>query len=342
MVWIASGPLVAGTSPETLPRVADAEMPGEQVVLKGFYIDAFPYPNEEGAIPLTNVSKADAAELCAQHDKRLCSELEWERACKGPDNFRYEYGDTYRPDRCATGAVSALRPSGLKVACRSGFGVRDMHGGVWEWTDSAWGRGTSGDFVAVRGGNAPAGELVGRCANAEARAPGERSGSIGFRCCAGPRNVAEVVLRVRHGGTLDAKERFDRELVKKLLGVLPEPARSDLERRGAVTIDRVWVWRPIGNEELYAARVCAGISHNPACGILVVRLLLDKAMALGWASSGHNLGSLHFDQRVAREVWLLGGDDLGPFKRLIAYEWGRVSVGPEERRVPKVQKKKKR
>src|SRR4030095_12178429 len=54
MIWIPSGPLVAGTPPEILPRVADAEMPGEQVVLKGFYIDAFPYPNEEGAIPLTN------------------------------------------------------------------------------------------------------------------------------------------------------------------------------------------------------------------------------------------------------------------------------------------------
>ena len=48
MVWIPSGPLVAGTPEGSLPRVADEEMPGEQVILKGYYIDVFPYPNEEG------------------------------------------------------------------------------------------------------------------------------------------------------------------------------------------------------------------------------------------------------------------------------------------------------
>ena len=58
MVWIEPGPLVAGTPPQQLPRLADQEMPGEQVILKGFYIDVYPYPNEEGAIPLTSVSRA--------------------------------------------------------------------------------------------------------------------------------------------------------------------------------------------------------------------------------------------------------------------------------------------
>ena len=53
MVWIPRGPLVAGTPEGSLPRVADEEMPGEQVILKGYYIDVFPYPNEEGAIPLS-------------------------------------------------------------------------------------------------------------------------------------------------------------------------------------------------------------------------------------------------------------------------------------------------
>ncbi len=61
MVWVPRGPLVAGTPEGSLPRAADEEMPGEQVILKGYYIDVFPYPNEEGAIPLTNVSQAAAA-----------------------------------------------------------------------------------------------------------------------------------------------------------------------------------------------------------------------------------------------------------------------------------------
>ena len=65
MVWIPPGPLVAGTPPDRLPRIADEEMPGEQVILKAYYIDVFPFPNEEGAIPLTNVAQSEAAKLCA-------------------------------------------------------------------------------------------------------------------------------------------------------------------------------------------------------------------------------------------------------------------------------------
>ena len=63
MVWVPRGPLVAGTPEGSLPRVADEEIPGEQVILKAYYIDVFPYPHEEGAIPLTNLSQAAANAL---------------------------------------------------------------------------------------------------------------------------------------------------------------------------------------------------------------------------------------------------------------------------------------
>jgi len=210
MVWIDPGPLVAGTPPGQLPRLADQEMPGEQVILKGFYIDVYPYPNEEGAIPLTNVAQAGASKLCAEQDKRLCGELEWERACKGPKNTTYEYGNAYHADRCGTGSEPMLKPSGLRVACRSDFGVRDLHGGAFEWTASAWGRGTEAGFFTVRGGNSPNGELTGRCANAEPKQPGSSAASIGFRCCAGPPNSVEVVLDVRRGPRLEAKGVVDK------------------------------------------------------------------------------------------------------------------------------------
>ncbi len=64
MTWIPPGVLLAGTPPDRLPRVADEEMAGEQVVMHGFYADIYPYPNEAGAIPTTNVSQADAKALC--------------------------------------------------------------------------------------------------------------------------------------------------------------------------------------------------------------------------------------------------------------------------------------
>ena len=42
MVWIPPGVLIAGTPLDKLPRVADEEMAGEQVVMRGFYVDVFP------------------------------------------------------------------------------------------------------------------------------------------------------------------------------------------------------------------------------------------------------------------------------------------------------------
>jgi hypothetical protein len=46
MHFIPSGALVVGTPENQLPRIADEEMAGLQLILKGFYIDTFPYPNE--------------------------------------------------------------------------------------------------------------------------------------------------------------------------------------------------------------------------------------------------------------------------------------------------------
>jgi hypothetical protein len=340
MVWVEPGPLVAGTPSSQLPRLADQEMPGEQVMLKGFYIDIFPYPNEEGAIPLTNLDHAAAVKLCAEQGKRLCGELEWERACKGPANSTFEYGNAYRADRCGTGAEPTLRPSGLRVACRSEFGVRDLHGGVFEWTASAWGRSTGAGFMSVRGGNGPYGELSGRCAHAEPRAPETRAATLGFRCCAGEPNTQEVVLDVKRGPKLEAKGVVDRDLARTFLELLPEDARTELKRFGLPRVEMYWIWRPIGNEELHAARICAGLGKQPSCGVLFSRLGSGVPELLGWAESGFVPGSLHIE-RDSRDIWLLGGDDPGPFKRWVGYAWGKISIGPIERRVPKPTKTRK-
>jgi sulfatase modifying factor 1 len=347
MVWIASGPLVAGTPEASLPRVADEEMPGEQVILKGYYIDVFPYPNEEGAIPLTNVSQETALAMCTTQGKRLCSELEWERACKGPDNLRYEYGDGYRAERCGTGAEPVLKPTGMRVACRSGFGVRDLHGGAWEWTSSAWGRGTSPGFASVRGGNSAEGELVGRCANARAQRPTPGTGSTGFRCCAGTPNSVEVTLDIKRGADLKALERIDKALLAQILELLPAEANTQLGARATLSVDHQWLWRPIGNEELYATRLCSGLGQRPACGVVVTRTVLGRPTFIAWASSRHWLPSLETD-RDPRDLWMIGGDETGTFQRLIQYRFGTVGVTAEEHRVresassEKKRKKKKK
>src|SRR5262249_19072148 len=199
----------------------------EQVVLQGFFMSIFPYPNEEAAIPLANVTQEEAKHLCEKRGQRLCSELEWERACKGPENHVYEYGDHYRADVCGTGAEPRMLPAGLRLACRSDFGVRDMHGALLEWTSSAWNRGSREQLVAVRGGNGPSGELMGRCANAVARAPGSKASTIGFRCCAGPSNDAQVTLSVERKSPLEGRS-FPLPFLHKLEAALPDDGRAEL------------------------------------------------------------------------------------------------------------------
>lgn len=318
MVFVPAGTLRAGTAADRTPRVADEELPGESVELGAFYIDVLPFPNEPGAIATSNVSREEAEQLCAGKGKRLCSELEWERACKGPENATYEYGDAYKPAACGTGIVgeqAAKRPTGEHPQCKSGFGVADMHGGAWEWTSSAWGRGAPATLGVLRGGNATAGELVGRCANAIGRAPTKKAPTMGLRCCAGPKNAVEVGLTLKGspGLTFTSTE-------------IPNALRADLERTiGKETrVARAWAWWPVGNEELDVVLACGAVKR--VCTFLVARRTADGPKVVAEVEVGRELPEL---ARVGdpRHLRLRGFDPRGSYNRDITYIYGRVDVG---------------
>ena len=329
MVYIPPGALVVGTPPDRRPRRADRELPGEQVMLDGYYIDQFAFPNEEGAIPVTNVSQSEAAALCAEKDKRLCTELEWERACKGPDNRTYEYGESYREETCHTGRPAALIPSGYHVGCQSDFGVHDMHGGPYEWTSDLYGRGSEHGEVVVRGGNARDGEVAGRCANLEPKDPETRSGAIGFRCCAGKRNETQIELEKKFSPGLIPRVRFDEEIEKSLIEALPQEAKAALALGGPVRRERVWLWRPVANEELHLIALCGRGPKGPTaarCGMFIARLAPAKVQGLAWVSSGKWVANLH-RPGPHEMLFLIGGEQRGSFKRLIRYRTGDISIG---------------
>jgi hypothetical protein len=306
-------------------------MPGVQVVLHGFYIDQYPYPNEPGAIQTTNITRKEATKKCEEQDKRLCAELEWERACKGNQSTVYEYGDVYRRDDCGVGTGGQLMPTGTRVACRSEFNVHDMHGGAFEWTSSSWGRGTQDNRFAVRGGSGVPGEVIGRCANAIARS--DRSyPDVGFRCCAGPPNDARVELEIKHASNPYKRISRDPELWHALASALPEQLADRIppKGRGAFKVTRVGRWAPIGNEQLLVASGCAHPGHHAICGAIISRKRGDKIKPVAFAPSGWWLPNVQLDDDP-RMIWVFGGDGVSKYRRKVAYLWGSVGVGEIER-----------
>jgi len=189
MVFIPEGTFIRGRMRSESPALVQATEPeAQEEKVPGFYIDMFEWPNELGANPPIRVKHDDAAALCSSRGKRLCSAVEWERACKGPEMNIYGYGDAYVTETCGAkpggdvnndGALD--RASGSLASCRSGWGVHDMSGGAYEWTSTA---GRTANFLLLKGGklnHAP--ESATRCAFALEQNPTNADASISFRCC---------------------------------------------------------------------------------------------------------------------------------------------------------------
>jgi len=182
-VDIPGGAFVAGSTPGDKGRDPVLEPALLEVELGGFSIDKFPYPNDPSKPPQTGVTRAQAVELCQQAGGRLCTELEWERACKGPDDNAYAGGAAWDP-ACAAAPAS----------CASGFGVLGMGASVREWTasDVSPVENVQAKAASVRGAKGSAAAVDHRCARRMAVEPTSSGDDIGFRCCYGAPNAATV------------------------------------------------------------------------------------------------------------------------------------------------------
>lgn len=154
-----------------------------------FCVDRFEHPNEEGATPTTGVDYASAAASCAEAGKRLCTETEWERACKGGANSRFAFGDSFKPGICNVGSdapkpVTTPAPIGAFASCGTEDGPRDMSGNVWELTSSAWPEDASARVI--KGGSAKVPAWGARCAYRDFVALSKPAPDVGFRCCKDP------------------------------------------------------------------------------------------------------------------------------------------------------------
>ncbi|MEZ4219551.1 MAG: SUMF1/EgtB/PvdO family nonheme iron enzyme [Polyangiaceae bacterium] len=160
-----------------------------------------------GVIPNGYLSYYDAANACDNAGKRLCSEAEWTRACRGPGSTKYGYGANYEANRCNVfrslhpaavlhgqaslghtdprlnlvvegGVGPLLRVTGALSECRTRWqddAVFDMVGNLDEWIADP-----KGVFV---GGFYARSTSQGCEAKIASHAPGYYDYSLGTRCC---------------------------------------------------------------------------------------------------------------------------------------------------------------
>ncbi|MDD5308177.1 MAG: SUMF1/EgtB/PvdO family nonheme iron enzyme [Deltaproteobacteria bacterium] len=188
MIKVAAGTLLVGSAPDDNLRDQTAEVDLVPSPMTPFEIDALPSPNDPRQPFKTGVSQAEAQSLCAAGGKRLCTEIEWERACKGDAERRFPTSNRYDP---------TAYPQEQPWQPASPLGVFAM-GRLAEWTASPWGdEPDQVGRVAVRGwaeGEDARPDRGRRCARRWHRTPEIAEPTLGFRCCRGEPNKAKVVI----------------------------------------------------------------------------------------------------------------------------------------------------
>lgn len=178
MMYIPPGPYIAGRLAQE-PRDLGGDKASTRE-LPGYLIDVFEYPNKAGAPPKYGVTYDEAARICSTEGKRLCSAEEFEKACRGPENYVYGYGDTFDEDFCGKG-VDDPHNSGAYPECKSSWGVYDIAGNFREWTSTA--KGSSANRKIVKGGLPQSAERGTRCAYGTDLSQVFADDTIAFRCC---------------------------------------------------------------------------------------------------------------------------------------------------------------
>jgi formylglycine-generating enzyme required for sulfatase activity len=197
MVAIPAGVFTMGASLKDDPLSYPKERPQHEVTLSAFEIDRCEVTTADYRVcvmagkctapkttegcnwniagrdnhPINCVQWEQANAYCAFVGKRLPSEAEWEKAARGTDARLYPWGNSPAPD-CSHAwidnnggtvdggegcGMSSTAPVGTKPLGASPYGVQDMLGNVWEWTNDWY----QLDYYAVSPPNDPKGPATG-------------------------------------------------------------------------------------------------------------------------------------------------------------------------------------
>jgi hypothetical protein len=197
-----------GSLVELLADGRDVPWPPFGALQDGHTLRAVSAPN---VYPQAYISGAQAARACAAAGKRLCAPIEWKKACMGPDETKFGYGNGRVSGRCNDSGRSpmlrifpqvasswrlvgmtemndprlnqleaTLAPTGSHDGCTNGYGVFDMVGNLHEWTNDPNGTFQGGYYLDTHiNGD-------GCDYRTTAHEFTYHDYSTGFRCCAEP------------------------------------------------------------------------------------------------------------------------------------------------------------
>jgi hypothetical protein len=197
-----------GSLVEVMRDGHDVPWPPYGPLEEGHALRAVSVPN---VYPQAYISGAQAARACAAAGKRLCAPVEWRKACMGPKQATFGYGDQRAAGRCNDAGYSpmlrifpqvavswnlvgmtemndprlnqqdqTLAPTGSHDQCTNDYGVYDMVGNLHEWTNDPNGTFQGGYYLDThKNGDGCSYRTV-------AHEFTYHDYSTGFRCCASP------------------------------------------------------------------------------------------------------------------------------------------------------------
>jgi gamma-glutamyl hercynylcysteine S-oxide synthase len=92
----------------------------------------------DGFAPMVHVNLHEALAYCRWAERRLPTESEWEFAARNASDDRFPWGNDARDDMANLDLRFDAAWAGEGAGIESRRGLRQMLGGVWEWTSSAF------------------------------------------------------------------------------------------------------------------------------------------------------------------------------------------------------------
>lgn len=192
------------------------ERPRFKVKIQPFFIDIVPVTCQEFSVfqnlyrrscysygeeyPATMVTWHMAKAYCKWRSEkeglppgtyRLPTEYEWEAAARGSNGDLYPWGKEFSEGRAHCGFDESVGASQVKQYPSGKFGLYDMLGNVWEWTESPFrahpfskyrDKSYSAKLCTIKGGCWYSARHLCRASLRAALSPTSRRSNVGFRC----------------------------------------------------------------------------------------------------------------------------------------------------------------